>query len=127
MPLYDIRCTRCDKPQETFLSMREAVSGQWPSCEFCGASTHRAFYAPPADHSENTHKPYWCENLSEESGKKVYVGSRAEETRLMNKMGVFRAEPGMAREYMDKSREKRENDRKAAARELTNELRRRVA
>jgi putative FmdB family regulatory protein len=101
MPLYDLKCENCGKEFDVFMSMSEAGETPWPNCE-CGGPSCR-IYKAPIDHSENTFHPYWCENLCERTGDKVYIKSRAHERQLMDKIGVTKWEKGVTE---DRKRER---------------------
>jgi hypothetical protein len=112
MAIYSVQCNGCGAVDAQYLPMPpKGGPPQFDRCVKCDGDVRR-IYEPPGDHSENTHKAYWCESLSRDpSGAPVYVKSRAEEKRLCKEMGVARWEPGMNyRKEMNK-RNKEAKDR----------------
>ena len=99
MQEYDVNCP-VHGDGVTTGSMKDAMAGKLPCFdESCIAPISRRFprgrYA--TDHSENTFKPYHCENLSHGTDP-VLVTSRADEQRKMQAMGLMRWEAGMGKE-----------------------------
>jgi len=84
VPLYEMQCDKCGtwelyrpKPE----SVREAP------CPKCGGPSRRKFITkfglPPF-------KSYWCESLSQDPYKPVYIDSREKERKLLKKFGFER-------------------------------------
>jgi hypothetical protein len=99
MPSYDVKCP-VHGDGVTVGSMKSALAGELmcfaeQCCERVTRIFPRGTYAN--DLSENTFKPYFCENLTK-GHEPVYIANRAEENRRMSAMGLMRWEPGMGRE-----------------------------
>lgn len=104
MALYDVRCVEHGEVQ-IFARMTDAMNHDL-KCDKCGARAERIFKPGTADHSENTFKTWYSEQLTQGTDP-VYVKSRAEQAAMQREMGLMRWEPGMKSEGAKLSEERR--------------------
>lgn len=102
MALYETRCTICGRLDDQIHGMpRYGGPPCYDACP-CGGAVEK-IYTSPADHSDNTFKPRWSDNLST-GGDPVYVKTKDEYRHLKSRLGLTEHEPGM-------SQDKRRNDK----------------
>jgi putative FmdB family regulatory protein len=76
MPLYDVRCPKCEKIQEVFHKMTE----EHPLCE-CGGQTEVVLNSRGRD----WFTPHWNENIDE---KPIYIESKKQYREECKKRGL---------------------------------------
>jgi putative FmdB family regulatory protein len=103
VPLYPFCCEHCGNNEDEFMRMNSVVN--IVVCNNCGG-TRRRRYTVPFDHSENTFKAHWNEQLSTEPDP-VYIRSRREMEERMQAMNVRPYERGDGDQYLKDSAERR--------------------
>lgn len=109
MALYEVSCPACQLEDVQWQEMpRSGGLPSFDSCRHCGGPV-RKVYRVPADHSDNSFRPRWSDNLST-TGEPVYVKTGDEYRQLKSKLGLTEHEPGMSQ---DKKRRDQERQQKA--------------
>lgn len=91
-------------------------------CVFCLQLVAK-IYSPPSDHSDNTFKPRWSDNLSE-GADPVYVKTKDEYRHLKSKFGLTEHEPGMSQDKRRDTAHRAEKAQNAAFKKMFGELQR---
>jgi hypothetical protein len=103
MAIYNVVCTACEAPDEQHHQMpRNGGAPPFEPCIACGAAVKRVF-SVPADHSANTFRPRWSDQLSTGLDP-VYIKTKDQYEHLKKQCGVTEWEKGMTQ---DKQREKK--------------------
>ena len=111
--MYPFRCQDCGHEQDFFIAMSQMRPNLIKFCTKCNQGTMLRYYTVPADHSENTFRPFYDDHLSD-GADPVYVKSRRQWHQLMKEQGVQPGEPGCLKDAA-RAREAR----KAKANEAT--------
>lgn len=122
MALYDVRCNSCGRFDNQVLSMpRYGGAPEYQPCLGCGEAVARVYDAP-ADHSDNTFKPRWSDNLSA-GADPVYVATKDHYRHLKAKYGLVEYEPGMSQDKKRNDAHRAERSREASFNRMFGELR----
>jgi len=121
MALYLFLCHEHGSFEQWF-SMDDFAGRESAECPECSGHVQRV-YTPPADHSDNSFRAYYSDQLSL-TGDPIYVKTKSEWRDLQTKRGLTPYEKGMA---ADKKRHRKEENDKAVDKlfkEAVNETRR---